>query len=184
MRAIKTPPSLKWLINKRARLHGELLALQKAQPKQLSLLNESVDLAASYLRLAKFNLFKLLESFKTIPALLKEIEALDTVLGIHEVKINTSLIQPVRSNGFKRCIPYGDLTKSIVECLSDDIDTPKSSSEITYYISVKYGLDANLSNIKEFKVYVGNRLKNICKAGKINRTQTRVGNKDAKWTLV
>ena len=40
MRAIKTPPSLKWLINKRARLHGELLALQKAQPKQLSLLNE------------------------------------------------------------------------------------------------------------------------------------------------
>ena len=90
MRTIKTPPSLKWLINKRARLHGELLALQKAQPKQLSLLNESVDLAASYLRLAKFNLFKLLESFKTIPALLKEIEALDTVLGIHEVKINSA----------------------------------------------------------------------------------------------
>ena len=87
MRTIKTPPSLKWLINKRARLHGELLALQKAQPKQLSLLNESVDLAASNLRLAKFNLFKLLESFKAIPALLKEIEALDTVLGIHEVKL-------------------------------------------------------------------------------------------------
>lgn len=88
----KIPSSLKWLIDKRARLEGGIkktrasLATAKQLIEELSKLEE--DLAA-----------------------------IDRSLGLHDIQIQIEHIQPIRSHYVRIKLPRGELTKSILLCL-------------------------------------------------------------------
>lgn len=185
MREIKTPPSLKWLIKKRARLHGELNALIESLPRQQKILEDNIRLVEKTLRTIDYSIRMQRESCKKIPELKKQIDALDIILGIHEVKIDISLIKPTPSltKGLKGQVPHGGLTKTILQCLSEAPNATKGTSEIATYIAVKYGLNADAHNLAELKRYTRKRLNALCRDNRVKRTHSLVTSEEGRWML-
>jgi hypothetical protein len=184
MRSIKTPPSLKWLINKKSRLEGELSSLKNAHPKQLSLLQDYLSKADSNLRVIEHGIIQIQEATKSIPILEKEIDALNTVLKLHEIKINLDLIAPKRLRSqLQQVIPYGGVTSSIFEYLNQQPSQPCKTSEIALYVAHKYQLDIDSENIKGFSRQVRQRLRTLYAEGKVLRLHNQVTCKEGQWML-
>jgi len=101
----RIPSSLKWLIDKRARIAGKI----KYQKKNLS------------------------QTEKVIEKLQGHLDALDNTLELHDMKICGNEIQDIRYTSSKRLIPYGKMTRLIYEYLGAS-DTPKSTSEVADYV--------------------------------------------------
>ena len=110
----KIPSSLKWLIDKRARLDAEIQRTQKslASAKQL-----------------RGDLSKLEE----------DLAAIDRSLGLHDIQVRVENIKPVRSHYVRVNLPRGELTRSILLCLRLRDGNPARMGEIVSFIEARQG---------------------------------------------
>jgi hypothetical protein len=155
----KIPSSLKWLIDKRARLEGEIrktratLATAKQLIEELSKLEE--DLAA-----------------------------IDRSLGLHEIQIQIEHIQPIRSHYVRIKLPRGELTKSILLCLRLREGVPASMTEIAAFIEARHGdLSASVGSRVALHRSVHTRLKTLFSEGKLERHHDPSSNREGIWSL-
>jgi len=136
MPTTKTPSSLKWLINKRARLHGEISRIELRQPdrieiaaQRLMIAEQEVESARRLLHyerdLAGSHLQKLKENLHTI----------DATLGLHEIQIDPHIIRPIRPRDMKTILPYGKITRLIFEYLGASNGKPVTTTEFAIFIS-------------------------------------------------
>jgi hypothetical protein len=88
----RIPPSLNWLIDKRARISGEIEKTRRSLKRAQALISELEDLEV-------------------------KLKAIDTTLDLHDIKIDVNLIKPIASNSYRLNIPHGELTKSILTCI-------------------------------------------------------------------
>ena len=98
------PPSLKWLIDKRARLAGDIAKTKKALSR--------VEHLVIKLR-----------------SLEEALEAIDNSLKLHEIQIDIENIKPINTHVYKMKFPGGYIRKSVMEFLIKNIDgdpVPKS----------------------------------------------------------
>lgn len=110
----KIPSSLKWLIDKRARLEAEIRKTESSVKKAQALINDLSDLK-------------------------QKLAAIDEALSMHEIQINIDLIQPVRSHYVRINLKYGDLTKSILMCLRlNGVGVPVRTSDIVEFIAARH----------------------------------------------
>ncbi|HMN13634.1 MAG TPA: hypothetical protein PKD55_15050 [Bellilinea sp.] len=155
----RIPSSLKWLIDKRARIDAEIkktrasLKTAEALIKELSVLE--VDLAA-----------------------------IDRSLGLHEIKIEVENIPPIRSNYVRIKLPHGELTRSILLCLRLKEGTPASMSTIAAFVEARH---ADLTAEKECRTALHRtihyRLKNLCRSGVLQRHHPAETNGEGLWSL-
>lgn len=155
----KIPSSLKWLIDKRARLAGEIrktratLATAKQLIEDLSKLEE--DLAA-----------------------------IDRSLGLHEIQIRVDYIQPIRSHYVRIKLPRGELTKSILLCLRLREGVPARMSEIGAFIEARHSdLSASVGSRAALHKSLHTRLKTLFSEGKLKRHHDPSSNKEGIWSL-
>jgi|WetSurMetagenome_2_1015567.scaffolds.fasta_scaffold25035_4 hypothetical protein len=156
----RIPSSLKWLIDTRARLDAEI---QKTE----SSLAKAKDLIAE------------------LSSLKEKLAAIDQTLGLHEVKVDISLIQPIQSKYVRINLPHGELTRSILLCLRlHKDDRPVKMSEIVTFIASRH---ADLSAKKEQRVVlnrsVHNRLKLMARDGVIRRHHPLKSRYEGLWSL-
>lgn len=155
----KIPSSLKWLIDKRARLDGEI----KKTRASLAIAKQLID-----------ELSKLEE----------DLAAIDRSLGLHEVLVEVEHIQPVRSQYVRVKLPRGELTKSILLCLRLREGIPARMTEIVAFIEARHGdLGASVGSRSVFHRSVHNRLKNLFHAGRLQRHHPLAGNSEGLWGL-
>lgn len=174
MSPARIPSSLNWLINKRARLLGELLRLEEVARTQIPLLDDNVQQAKKALEYA-------LRQRAELPSFLihsleetkNRLQAIDIVLGMHEIPIDPSAIQPIHSSPPRISHRHGELTRIIIERLHLATGEPLSSNDIAAYVAKALKLELN----EEIKNKVRYRLKNLCNSGRVRRTNKR------KWTL-
>lgn len=88
----KIPPSLNWLINKHARLSGQIVNIKKRLKK--------VQVLVDRLRVLE-----------------NDLENIEKTLSLHEIKVDTSLIRAVRPRTLRLKFPRGFLMKFVVEYL-------------------------------------------------------------------
>lgn len=157
----RIPSSLKWLIDKRARLDAEV---QKTR---------------SSLATAK----KLIKELSEIE---KDLKAIDKTLELHEISVDTSLISPVKSHYNRVNLPHGELTKSILTCLRQSKDNqPVSKSEIVQFIkSTHPELIDELEVRTWLSTSVRYRLKCLYREGVIQRHHVPFSKvKEGLWSL-
>lgn len=112
--ANRTPPSLMWLIDKRARIDGEIIRTKKALRKVRHLVEK----------------LRLLES---------KLQSIDDSLKLHEIQIEILNIAPIRSQIHKLKFPYGLISDFVMEYLISKMDAPPVlKSEIVYFILEKH----------------------------------------------
>jgi len=184
MGKIVTPSSLKWLIDKRARLLGEINKLSASLPKRLTKARQDVERAEIRLAQAK-ELLAYEEAVRSqiIPALQKDLNALDAVMKLHVINIDPEIIQPIRSQTSRRILPYGKVTKCIFDCLKHAEDSPLSTLDIAMFIASHNGLMVSGKKFQEFREVVRHRLKNMCSDGKIERAHKIDGSMQVRWAL-
>lgn len=158
--ANRIPSSLNWLIDKRARIAGEIEKTKRSLDKAQKLIDELKDLEI-------------------------KLTAIDTALDLHTVKIDVSLIKPIASQYVRTKIPHGELTRSILNCIrTHQHNGPVSTQIILNYVITNH-LDANFIIIPRNIVAksVHNRIKNLCRNGTIDRCHDIKSNQYGLWKL-
>ena len=99
MSKVVTPSSLKWLINQRARLMGDIERLQKTHSERIAMNRQQVVQAEDNLRRAK-EMLSYEENVVTqkIQILNNNLTAIDIALGMHHIQINPDCIPAIRSH--------------------------------------------------------------------------------------
>ena len=176
MSQIRTPPSLKWLIDKRSRLLGEIAKYES---------KNQVKKAQTELEKAKYRLtYEKSIRPKIISVLQSELAAIDIALGLHEVKINPEAIPQTNTYDTPRKLPHGSMTRSIFECLKLAGGHAMTTSDIAAFVAIKNGINSSESSFFDFRESIRCRLKNLQREGKIERTAIGSRALDARWKLI
>lgn len=110
----KIPSSIFWLINKRARLAGEIAKVQKALSKVQSLVDRLKELETS-------------------------LDAIDQALKLHEIQVDIENIKPIRPKKARSKFEYGEINNLILSYLRSRIDEPPVSKlDIAEYMHRKH----------------------------------------------
>lgn len=180
----RTPPSLKWLINKKARLAGEIQYLETAAPFRVERSQQLLDYAERrYLELKKAHQRNLKLTEEDLPRLKRQHEAIKAALGMHEIQINPNLIRPIRPQK-KRILPYGTLTRALYSYLKS-VGGVATTREIARYIVEKHFDKNEQVNFVALTKRVSHRLKNLALEGKIIRLHNHFHgtNYEGVWKL-
>lgn len=158
--ANRTPPSLMWLIDKRARIDGEIIKTKRALRKVEHLVEK----------------LRLLES---------KLQSIDDSLKLHEIQIEIFNITPIRSQIHRLKFPYGLINDYVVEYLISKINTPPASkSEIVYFI-IKKHLEYSTAPLAygQATKAVSGALHRLYVTGKVIKHHPVVTNSEGSWSL-
>ncbi len=116
----RIPPSLNWLIDKRARVSGEIEKTKRSLKQAQLLIAELEELEA-------------------------KLKAIDTTLNLHDIQVDISLIKPITSSYYRLKIPYGELTKSILTCIKlyGTLSPVSKSTIVDFVITRHFDYDAD-----------------------------------------
>lgn len=156
----RIPSSLKWLIDKRARLDAEIKKTEKSLAKAKELIKD-------------------LESLKT------SLKAIDRSLALHEIEVDVSLIRPVRSYYVRVNLPHGELTRCILSCLRKHAsDGPVRMSEIVSFIEARYEeIGTKPLPRSQLRRSIHYRMKNLAARGVVIRHHPPKTSKEGLWSL-
>lgn len=158
--SIHIPPSLKWLIDKRARISGEINKTRKSLDRAHELINEMHDLEDT-------------------------LSAIDKTLALHELQIDKTLIQPINSHYVRLKIPYGGINYGVLTCLKlYNEGSPVSKSTINSFIIAKYyNSDESGIPFKQIAISIHQALNRLHADGKIKRFHDPKLNGEGLWKL-
>jgi len=156
----RIPPSLNWLIDKRARISGEIEKTRRSLKQAQSLIVELEDLET-------------------------KLKAIDTTLQLHDIQVDIGLIKPITSNYYRLKIPHGELTKSILTCIKlYGASSPVSKSTIVDFVIARhFDYDAEETAKSQIKNSIHNRLKNLCRDGVIERYNSPDYTRRILWNI-
>ena len=104
--ANRIPSSLKWLVDKRRRIHSEIIFLEEKVSKRI---------AAQQARLLKLG---------------ADLQAVDATIQLHEILIDPSKITPVRVYRDRSDFKYGEMTRLIYSFLAEAQSTGLTTNQV------------------------------------------------------
>lgn len=155
----RTPSSLKWLVDKRARLVQEI---------------RRTEIEAGSIGL---------ELEKRCDALRRDLAALDRVLSLHEIAIDPESIPPINGQRGRRTFPHSYLTRNIITCLRLANGSWCSTLEIALFVATTANLDIESAGFSEVRISTRYRLKNLHAAGRVIRRHEGRRNTENYWSL-
>ncbi|UBB24246.1 hypothetical protein LAG73_12785 [Pseudoxanthomonas japonensis] len=158
----KTPPSLKWLVDKRARLKAEI-ERDKADAQSARRRAESLDGRWMQLR--------------------QDLDAIDRALSLHEICLDPESIRPVRAVDSVRLLPWAHMTRAILGCLRRAKGDWRSTTEIVIYVAQINGLELDASSAARVRLLVRKRLQGLHASGRVARRHGAKANLEGYWSL-
>lgn len=159
--ANRIPPSLNWLIDKRARVAGEISKAKRLLKKAQASLLELEELES-------------------------KLKAIDSTMELHNIRIDIGLIKPIESKDLKLNIPHGELTRSILTCIKlYESEGPVSKETITNFVFARHS-DFDCGKkilISQLRVSIQNRLAGLYHQGYLVRHHSTKSNNPGLWTL-
>lgn len=156
----RTPSSLKWLIDIRARLAGEIKKVEASTARAQNLLEE-------------------------LKRLQVELSAVDITLGLHDIKVELDAIQPVSSPTVRINAPYGALTKNILTCVRLHLDQGVRTSSVVAFVAARLAdPDAPPQDIRQLRHAISHRLRGLKEEGVLENHNPKVKCGEGLWTIV
>lgn len=184
MSQIRTPPSLKWLIDKRARLLGEISKYENTRSERIASAEKAVTDATHVLNYAKQRLAcEQVVRPKLLEALREDLKAIDSTLALHEVQIDPEIIPPIRSQEAQKKLPYGVITRLIYQCLAYAGKHSMTTTEIAAFIAGCNNMEVAGDSFLDLRKSVRKRLKSMCADGKIERIHSAKTTLEGRWKL-
>lgn len=164
--SIRTPPSLVWLIKKRARLNGKIQKASKAIERLEKLESDRANWQADLI-------------------------AIDRALAMHDIQVDVECIPSVAPIE-KRILAYGEVSRALLRFLRESGGQPLSTDTLAMMlmecgaVPKKSTEDPIASEItyRRFRESVHNRLKNLAKDNEIERAPCEKGSRVTRWLLI
>lgn len=158
--ANRIPPSLNWLIDKRARIAGEIEKTRRSLKRAQELIDELEDLEI-------------------------KLKAIDTTLDLHNIKIDVNLIKPIKSKELRLNIPHGELTKSILLCIKlyGESGPVSKATIVDFVIARNFDINASKITLAQIGLSVQMRLKGLYRQGYVLRHHSKSTNDFGMWSL-
>lgn len=156
----KIPPSLNWLIDKRARVAGEIAKTKRSLKEAKTLIKDLEELEI-------------------------KLSAIDTTLDLHDIKVDVNLIVPIESHEIRVNIPHGELSKSILTCIrlyQVNGPVPKPIIE-NFVITRHFDFDGEKVIGGDIKRIIHNGLTNLYHKGYLIKHHDPKSNNFSLWTL-
>ena len=156
----RIPSSLKWLIDKRARLAGEIEKTKKALETANQLVEELKNLEET-------------------------LSAIDKTFELHNIRIDVNLIRSIDSKYVRLKLPHGSITDSIVTCLKiyGDINPVPKSEIVRFLIARHYSFDEKEEPYSQIARSVTKALNRMCRNGDIQRFHSLGASEEGLWKL-
>ena len=162
---IRIPPSLKWLVVKRATIAGQINLQAKTFEAQKS------DLAAKQEKLAA-------ENEKTLAALKLDLAAIDRSIQLHEILINPKLIEATRVQAKPCTTRYGAVTRAIYRALALAAPQAVTTADVTNYVIAECGIEEEYQSMR---IKIQHRLKDMVGLGTVCRLHPVQGATHGYW---
>jgi predicted ATP-dependent Lon-type protease len=184
MSEIRTPPSLKWLIDKRARLLGEISKYEIDSSFRVAIAEKAIVDATNALVYAKQRLaYENAVRPKLLSVLREDLKTIDGAMALHEIQIDPDAIPQIRSQEAKKKLRYGVITRLIYECLKCAEKNSMTTSEIATFIAVRNNLDVVGDDFQDLRRSVQKRLKTMCAENKVERIHPAKTCLEGRWKL-
>ncbi|MDN3577083.1 hypothetical protein QWZ03_09930 [Chitinimonas viridis] len=176
MSNIHIPPSLKWLITKRARLLG---SLNKQAEVAQTLGSRVIEMEESLQALREEHQ----SALRRARSMEEAIEAIDIAFSLHEVVIDPLHIPPIRTQEAARHLGHGELTRLIYRSLAQGRPDGVFTSEIAYFVAEHGHLPQEGGSFQRLKLDVRKRLRTLWNEGKVERLHEAKTQFEGRWRL-
>ncbi|MDP3742932.1 MAG: hypothetical protein Q8Q76_01150 [Methylotenera sp.] len=181
---VKIPSSLKWLVNRHARLLTEI----KRSEKQLVIRDElHQQLLWDNRRAEEVSTVNLQCRKAHLNQLKADLKIIDSTLLIHDIPINPEFITPINTQSSVRMFKFGEITRLIFRCLKYANTEYRSTSEITAFVVTHLERNISAEDHTFIRDAVGKRLRKLRAEGKVivvSQAKTIFDKrwKSSKWT--
>ncbi|MCD9098218.1 hypothetical protein LU699_11020 [Luteimonas fraxinea] len=158
----RTPSSLKWLVDKRARLAGHISQITK---KAAATRQRAADLERS------------------AEATRRDLEALDRILGLHDICVPPEVIRPVRMSNEGLLLQRGHISRNVLACLREAAGDWRSTTEVLLFVASQSNAVDNDVRYAELRLRVRKCLQAHCSAGRVVRRNSPSTNIEGYWAL-
>lgn len=177
---VRIPSSLKWLINKHARLAAQIESTR-------SVLDTSKELYIDMVwenRRAEENHALLVEcNRRYLAQLQKDLAAISSTLLLHDIPIDPEIIAPIKTQQKARHFPHGEITRLIFEFLKLAKGQPKSTTEIFIFIQAHSQKIMSETDDEALRVSVRKRLKTLHAEQKVELFGRTIHGQEGRWIL-
>jgi len=185
MRAPTTPQSLKWLINRRARLAGEIAKLDKIESDRITLDKARIDDLTEKLAQAG----RSMEFYSGVnatlrKALLDEMAAVDLLMGQHRIKVNPEFIGSIKTRDKVPVGKHGTMIGDILAYLRLANGVPATYTQIAAHIAHSRGIEYSSSAFPDFRKRVQKGLDNLSTKGRVKEVGGPRGRLEGRYILV
>jgi len=185
MRAATTPSSLKWLIDRRARLAGELTRAAKLEAERTAVIEIEINNASdAYMRLIDQNEMDVAQYEKFVAITRHALAATDLLLSEHRIPIDPVLIADIRPHRNPRKTDYNQMTRLIFECLRKAKGQNRSTTEVAAYVAVRCAPDLAPDEFADFKYAIRKRLGHLVWEGRLDRAHLAKTSVEGRWKLL
>jgi len=177
---VRIPSSLKWLINRHARLLSEISRVEKElcenQKAHRQLLQENKKIEA----VSSSNL----DARKAyLQQLRTDIKAIDSTLLLHDIPINPEIIKPLKTQSSPRLLQFGEMTRLIFSCLKFAGGEFRLTSEIFAFVITNCRRKLTEDEQKYLRFRLGKRLVALRSKGLIKNVNQAKSNYEGRWEL-
>lgn len=180
--------SLKWLIDRRARLLGEIERIEKKPTYSQAKIIKAITRVEARIAVLKSHLGQLkkqqVEANSHLKALKSDLDAIDRALRQHEVKVTPELIKPIRPHQTKGDLSYGEITRNIYMCLKTAYPEPRTAMDVAVFIAASSATKLSASELRELRFRVKQRLTHLTWEKKISRLHEAQTQEEGRWTLL
>lgn len=183
MSEIRTPPSLKWLLDKRARLLGEIKRLEKGIPAARESLSKDIADAELQLAQLKAQQHRPLVDELVVQAKKADLAAIDRALQLHTIQVDTQLISPIWPHSAKNKLPYGQTTRFIYRYLKTIYPESASAAEVAEFILSVTELNTDSMDPEQIRLRVRKQMRKLAAEGKLAPVHPKKTHLEGRWRL-
>jgi len=158
----RIPPSLKWLVDRRARLSSELERDRRE---------------------AEYAALRVLALKAKVELLRQDLAAIDRALSMHEVRIHPETIAPLKTWHAERRFKHNHLTRNIMAYLRIAKGHWSSTTELMAYVATQGGIEVTEESYPELRLATRKRLRNLRASGRVIRKHEAKTSKEGYWAL-
>jgi len=177
---IRIPPSLQWLLNKRARLLNAITVAEQLHFKRAHMRTQMI---AAHKRQEKVSGINLNASKTHIEALKRDLNAVDITLSMHEAPINPEIIEPIKTQTAARKFTHGAIGRLILTCLKYAGKDSRTTTEVAAFVAEYYKVDIEEVEFLQIRTSVKYRLRHLADNGKVKRAEKVSKNVESHWQL-
>lgn len=178
----KIPSVLKWMMDRRARILGEVKKAEKRFDARESILVKEIEKLDSRLQTLRMRLNRV-QTYRPqhLAQLQKDLDAIDNTLGQHAVMVDVDLIRPLRGQDNAWLLPHASMTRFILRALKEADGEILCTQEIASFVAAEGKLTIHPDDFRHFKVSVRRRLRALNTEGLLRRVEIGKNCMESRW---